>query len=101
MKENCPMIAILNNNRFLVNAFESQLLAKYEKPGSKAVDQAKRLRISLERAFFLLFFSLLTHVGSYEQEENNVKEPLQICSVYVQLNFILRIKCSGSMGRRL
>ena len=55
MKENCPMIAILNNNRFLVNAFESQLLAKYEKPGSK-VDQAKRLRISLERAFFLFFF---------------------------------------------
>ena len=33
MKENCPMIAILNNNRFLKNAFESQLLTKYEKPG--------------------------------------------------------------------
>ena len=43
MKENLS-IAILNNNRLLENAFESQLLAKYEKPGSK-VDQTKRLRM--------------------------------------------------------
>ena len=40
----------------------------------------------------------------YEQEENNTKEPHQICNVYVPLNFILRIKRSASMqsmGRRL
>ena len=92
VKENLS-IAILNNDRFLENAFESQLLAKYEKPGSK-VDQTKRLRM-------WLFFLLLTHVGSYEQEENNTKEPLQICDVYVLLNFKLRIKSSASMGRRL
>ena len=76
--------------------YESQLLAKCEKPGSK-VDQARRLRMWLKR----FFFSLLTHVGSYEQEESNTKEPLQICNVYVLLNFILRIESSASMGRRL
>ena len=38
MKENLS-IAILNNDRFLENASESQLLTKYEKTGSN-VDQA-------------------------------------------------------------
>ena len=47
------------------------------------------------------FFALLIHVGCYEQEESNTKETLQICSVYVLLNFILRVKSSASMGRRL
>ena len=77
--------------------YESQLLGKYEKPGSK-VDQAKRLRMWLKRE---LFFGLLIHVGSYEQEENNTKEALQICNAYVLLNFILRINSSASLGRRL
>ena len=43
MKENLS-IALLNNDHFLENEFEGQLLTKYEKPGSK-VDQGKRLRM--------------------------------------------------------
>ena len=76
MKENLS-IALLNNDHFLENEFEGQLLTKYEKPGSK-VDQAKRLECDLRE----LFFALLIHVGSYEQEESNTKEALQICNVF-------------------